>query len=107
MASIQQKDPKETEKKLAARRAEEERRAAAFKRHKELFGSLAWLARMNAAWITSSPGERWLRLEAEPHSDLPDRLLDAGYHLQEIGTAERIEAGKILPVLCFRFQIPR
>ncbi len=106
MASIQPKDPRETQKKIEARKAEEERRAAAFKRHKQLFDSLARLARMNAAWITSPPGEQWLRLEAEPHSELPDKLHDAGFCLHETGTAERIEGGKILPVLCFRFQIP-
>jgi len=81
------------------------RRRRPTEKHKQLFHSLAQYARMNGAWITSPPGQKWLRLETPSDSTLPDKLFDAGYSLQEIGTGERIEAGRILPTRVYQFRI--
>jgi len=58
MATIKPKDSGETQKKIEARKGETERRAAAIKRQRELFDSLAQYARMNGAWLISPPGEK-------------------------------------------------
>ena len=80
--------------------------AVAARKRRELFDGLSRFARMNGAWLISSPNEKWLRLEARPDSELPDKLHDAGFNLHEISTDERIEGGKFLLVRVFGFQIP-
>jgi hypothetical protein len=79
----------------------------AIRQRQELWDRLARLIHAaNDAWLTSAPHEQPLRLEVKPNSDLPDRLYDLGLDLVETGTAERIEGGKFVPVICYRFQIP-
>ncbi len=101
MASIQHKDPRETQKKIEARKAAEERRAAAERKRREL-----WPAINHGGWLVSAPAERDLRVEVPHGSELPDRLFDLGYDPRPAGTNTRISGGLFVPVCVYTFQIP-
>jgi hypothetical protein len=106
MTAIPAKDPRETEKKLQARRAHEERRALAMKQQRELFGALAKFIHGRRGFLVSSPADPDLRIEVEQYSELPDELESLGYSLRPAGSSERIIQDRIVPVLIYKFSIP-
>jgi hypothetical protein len=89
---------------------EEQSRAkeAAKQRRKELWAALKHFVRTNnKGWVVSPPGDMSsMRIECEPHSELPDLLIDRGFELQALGTGTRIEGGKFLPVCIYGLRIP-
>ncbi len=96
--------PIQKERKAAAELAR--RREAALQKQHELWPALAEFIRRKGGFLVSTPTERNLRIEVPQHSELPDELESLGYDLKPAGTNERIIAERIVPVLCFQFQIP-
>jgi hypothetical protein len=106
VTAIPIKDPRETEKKLQARRAHEERRALAMKRQRDVFAALAKFIHGRHGFLVSSPADPDLRIEVEQYSELPDELESLGYCLRPAGSGERIIGDRITPVLVYKFSIP-
>jgi hypothetical protein len=106
MTAIPTKDPRETEKKIQARRAQEERRALTMKRQRELFAVLAKIIAGRGGFLVSTPADPDLRIEVEQYSELPDELERLGYDLRPAGSSERIIQDRITPVLIYKFSIP-
>ena len=104
MVAVPTKDPRETEKKLAARRAEEERRAAAIKRQRELFAALGEFVRTRQGFLISSPGELELRIDVLPGSPLVADLTQRGFQLRYCGTNSRATSSGFVETIVTRLR---
>ena len=77
--------------------AERANREAA-RRRTELWHALSKFIHSQGAWLISTPGAKYLRIEILKNSPLPARLLEVGYSVRAAGSTTRIALGNFAPV---------